>query len=117
MAVKIENLREFVSKVELPEDFDLFKNTIVLDYGVKKKGSERTSQLKLTYEDGEDKLSTITASCGCTQPHIKEVDEKTQLLEIGYNTNILGAFSKNVVAFSKDKKRKQIIKITGKIVR
>lgn len=118
MKTQIENLRPYVSEMTLPEDFEMYQNKLItLDYGTIKQKSEGTSQLKFTFEDLNEMPKTVKSSCGCTTPKILKPfkDEPIIVLELGYNTNLLGAFSKQVTLIAEDKIRKQIILIKGEV--
>jgi len=80
-----------------------------LDWGTVKKGSDRNRQLKL--EDLKSNNITIRTSCGgCTKATII----KDNILNINYNTNLLGRILKSVYIF--DNGEKTTIKLNGKVV-
>lgn len=118
MNTEILNLRPFVAEMELKENHEMFKDIIVLDYGVKKQGSEKMCQVKFTHEDENDMFKTAVSSCGCTTPKITDIktEVNVQVLDVGYDTKRLGKFEKQVTLYTKDKVRKQIIKVQGEIV-
>lgn len=111
----LENLRPFVAELEVATDFIPFEDHFTLNWGEKPKGAEKVVQIRVTHTQEEDMFKTSATSCGCTTPKIKDVDNLTQILEVGYNTEIKGDFTKTVTFYTQDKKRKQRVKITGKI--
>lgn len=113
--MKIENLRDFVSTVNIPENFKLYKDIITIDYGTKKQGSEGISQIKVTFDRKEDKFKHKVVSCWCTKMDIIDLGELEQLINIGYNTKIKGEFTKQANLYDETKGKKQIIKLKGNI--
>lgn len=114
--IKITDLRDFVAKSDWDETKDFYSGAIMgVNYGIQKHNSEPISQFKLEFEKPEDKIKYKKVSCGCTTPTIEDVGEHTQILSVHYNTKILGKFSKQITLHPKDKKRKQLIKLTGEI--
>ncbi len=63
-------------------------------------------------------LSNVVSGCGCTKPvWSKEpvMPGKTGEIEVGYNTSIVGVFSKSVTVFSNAKTSPVILRIKGEV--
>ena len=100
--MKITNPQPLMTTLKQQEE-----NVYTLDWGTIKKGSESNRQL--TVEDYQSKNLVTKASCGCTKPKMI----KPNMLNIKYNTNLLGRILKSVYIF--DDEEKVTIKMIGKI--
>lgn len=64
-------------------------------------------------------LSNVKASCGCTTPEWSKdpiLPGKSTEIKVGYNTGIVGPFSKQIEVFSNDPQNGRIVlNITGKV--
>lgn len=90
------------------------KDIPILDYGIIKYKSNSAINIQILTDKY---LSTsISSSCGCTVPKLKEND-KGYLLNITYDTKRLGAFTKNInITFiNKGVQDKLTLKITGTV--
>ena len=63
-------------------------------------------------------LTNVVSSCGCTTPIWPKAPikpgEKAEI-EVGYNTNIVGPFSKQITVFSNGKTSPIVLRIKGEV--
>jgi len=63
-------------------------------------------------------LTNVVSSCGCTTPVWSKAPikpgEKSEI-EVGYNTNIVGPFSKQITVFSNGKTSPVVLRIKGEV--
>ncbi len=63
-------------------------------------------------------LTNVTSSCGCTTPIWPKEPIKPGgkgEIEVGYNTNIVGPFSKTITVFSNGKTSPILLRIKGEV--
>ena len=63
-------------------------------------------------------LTNVTSSCGCTTPIWPKEPVKPGAkgeIEVGYNTNIVGPFSKTITVFSNGKTSPILLRIKGEV--
>lgn len=84
----------------------IFVESTTIDYGIVKKGSDGMRKLKV-YNKGTAPLliSSCTPSCQCTAPECPRepiLSGKFAIVTIGYNTNLVGNFTKSISITSND---------------
>lgn len=91
-----------------------------LDYGTVKHNSD--GQRIFTIKNTGDKpliISRVQASCGCTTPEWSQepiMPGKTAPLKVGYNTTIVGDFTKIIEVYSNDPENSRaVINIKGTV--
>ena len=66
-------------------------------------------------------ISKVEAACGCTTPQITKepiMPGKSAILRVGYNTGLVGAFSKDIKVYSNDpKNERSVVTIQGNVER
>lgn len=91
--------------------------TEIIDYGKIVQKSEKTRVFKFTNVGTAPLIiNRIQSSCGCTVPKKPEkpiLPGETGEIEVSYDTNRLGGFSKSITIFSNAKKKIKTIKIKG----
>ncbi len=63
-------------------------------------------------------VTNVTSSCGCTTPLWPKEPIKPGgkgEIEVGYNTNIVGPFSKSITVFSTGKSSPMVLRIKGEV--
>lgn len=96
-------------------------NTMDIEYGVIKKNSDGTREFIVT-NIGKYPLiiTSCSATCGCTVPNCPQdpiMPGKSMPIKVTYNTNNLGAFTKNITVYSNDQVNSMtIIKIHGEVL-
>lgn len=96
---KKENVEQVGNKIQVEvaiEEIVTLSNVndiVVLDYGIIKYKSNSAINVQLVTE--KYTTNSISSSCGCTVPKLKEND-RGYILNITYDTKRLGAFEKNV---------------------
>jgi len=110
-----------ISFSSLAQEKPKFKfETETINYGAIKKGSDRVRFFEFT-NIGESPLiiSKITASCGCTIPKKPENEilpgEKGQI-EVSYDTNRLGEFTKSITIYSNAESSRKVLRIKGVVL-
>jgi len=94
--------------------------TKVIDYGTIEQNSDGTRFFSFTNEGDAPLLITkVKTSCGCTVPSYSKVPilpGDSGEVEIKYNTNKLGAFTKTITVISNAEGGNKILKIKGNII-
>ena len=96
--------------------FDL----LVYDYGTIEKGSE--GKCAFAFKNTSDTpliLTNVAASCGCTVPSWPKNPIKpgeSSAIEVKYNTNNIGHFTKRITVTTNKQETPIILTITGKVV-
>ena len=102
--MKITNLQPQLTSLTKQDE-----NNYTLDWGTIKKGSDRNRQLQL--DSMQSQNATARTSCGgCTSAKITD-----NVLNINYNTNLLGRILKYVYIY--DAEEKTTIKLIGNIIK
>lgn len=90
------------------------------DYGTVKVGAD--GHRVFTVKNTGDKpliISKVQASCGCTTPEWSQdpiMPGKTAPIKVGYNTTIVGPFTKIIEVYSNDANNsRSVINITGTV--
>ncbi len=90
------------------------------DYGTVKTGAD--GHRMFTVKNTGDKpliISKVQASCGCTTPEWSQdpiMPGKTAQIKVGYNTTIVGPFTKIIEVFSNDtESSRSVITIKGNV--
>ncbi|MBS9774053.1 MAG: DUF1573 domain-containing protein [Tenacibaculum sp.] len=101
------------------QEFKFEKETI--DYGKIEQGSNGSRVFEFTnVGDAPLKIKDVKSTCGCTVPKKPEKPimpgEKGQI-EVSYNTNRLGSFSKAITIYSNAKEERKMLKIKGYITK
>ena len=96
-----------------------FDKTTV-DYGTVKNGAD--GQRVFTVKNTGDKpliISKVQASCGCTTPVWSQdpiMPGKTSQIKVGYNTTLVGPFTKIIEVYSNDSANsRSVINIKGNV--
>ena len=96
-----------------------FDKTTV-DYGTVKNGAD--GQRVFTVKNTGDKpliISKVQASCGCTTPVWSQdpiMPGKTSQIKVGYNTTLVGSFTKIIEVYSNDSANsRSVINIKGNV--
>lgn len=105
----------FLTATVSAQEFKFEKETI--DYGKITKGSEGKRKFVFTnIGDAPLIIQRVQSSCGCTVPKKPEKPvmpgEKGEI-EVSYDTNRLGGFSKVITIYSNAKNKQKAIKIKG----
>jgi hypothetical protein len=96
-------------------------NTYELDFGTVKRDSDPYRRFVVT-NIGKSQLiiSSCNATCGCTVPNCPQdpiQPGKSTLINVRYNTNRVGQFSKQITVYSSDQKNPvTILKIHGEVL-
>jgi hypothetical protein len=94
--------------------------TLEHDFGTIEQGADGSFDFKFTNIGKEPLiLSRAQASCGCTTPEWTQAPvakKKAGTVKVKYNTNIVGAFSKNVTVYSNAKNGPIVLHIKGTVV-
>ncbi|WP_374330580.1 DUF1573 domain-containing protein [Soonwooa sp.] len=92
----------------------------VFDYGKVSAGSD--GHRYFTVKNTGDKpliLTEVKPACGCTTPEWSKdpiLPGKSAQIKVGYNTNLIGAFSKPIEVFSNDPKNpRSVLTIKGEV--
>ena len=111
-----------------PTEFEKFDTKVailkfkteVVDYGTIAQNSDETRFFSFTNTGDAPLLITkVKTSCGCTVPNYSKapiMPGESGELEIKYNTNKLGAFTKTVTVTSNAEGGNKVLKIKGNIV-
>jgi hypothetical protein len=93
-------------------------NETTIDYGTVKNGAD--GHRFFTVKNTGDKpliISKVQPSCGCTTPKFSSdpiMPGKTAQIEVGYNTSIVGQFTKIIEVYSNDPENsRSVINIKG----
>lgn len=105
----------FLSATINAQEFKFEKETI--DYGKIEKGTDGKRKFIFTnVGDAPIIIKDVKSSCGCTIPKKPEKPvmpgEKGEI-EVSYDTNRLGGFSKTITVYSNAKNKQKAIKIKG----
>jgi hypothetical protein len=89
------------------------------DYGVIEQGSDGTYSFEFTNTGTEPLiLSNVRSSCGCTIPQWPKEPinaGETASIEVKYNTNRPGPFSKSITVYSNANEQPIVLQIKGKV--
>ncbi len=92
----------------------------VHDYGTIEKGANGIYEFEFKNTGKEPLIiKTVRSSCGCTIPTYPQYPikkKKTAKIKVKYDTNRMGAFSKNITVYSNAKNDPIVLKIKGKVV-
>ena len=111
-----------------PTEFEKFDTKVailkfkteVVDYGTIAQNSDGTRFFSFTNTgDAPLFITKVKTSCGCTVPNYSKapiMPGESGELEIKYNTNKLGAFTKTVTVTSNAEGGNKVLKIKGNIV-
>ena len=102
------------------KDSIIFEKT-VYDYGNINQGDDGNCEFMFTNK-GENPLilSNVRASCGCTVPDWPQepiLPGNTGIINVRYNTAIIGSFSKSVTVISNAGNSPVILMIKGNVIR
>ncbi len=95
-------------------------DTLVYDYGTIEKGSE--GKCSFAFKNTSDTpliLTNVAASCGCTVPSWPKNPIKpgeTSAIDVKYNTNNIGHFTKRITVTTNKQDTPIILTITGQVV-
>jgi len=95
-------------------------DTLVYDYGTIEKGSE--GKCSFVFKNTSDTpliLTNVAASCGCTVPSWPKNPIKpgeTSAIDVKYNTNNIGHFTKRITVTTNKQDTPIILTITGQVV-
>lgn len=94
---------------------------ITHDYGAILQNSDGTCEFKFTNE-GQSPLvlSNVRSSCGCTVPEWpRDPINKGEngIIEVKYNTRIVGNFNKSIMVYSNGSKDPVILRIKGSVIK
>ena len=93
----------------------------IIDYGKIVRNSERIRVFKFTNIGNSPLIITsVQSSCGCTIPKKPEqpiMPGEKGTIEVSYDTNRLGGFSKAITIFSNAKNSRKMIKIKGYVAK
>ena len=100
------------------QDSIIFTST-TYDYGVIEQGGDGLCEFTFTNK-GEKPLilSNVRAACGCTVPEWPRepiMPGESNSIEIKYNTNIIGTFSKTIQVYSNAVNSHVVLTITGQV--
>lgn len=102
------------------ENVEISFVTLEHDFGSIEQGADGSFDFKFTNTGKEPLiLSRAQASCGCTTPEWSQepiAKKKEGKVKVKYNTNIVGAFSKNVTVYSNAKNGPIVLHIKGTVV-
>lgn len=92
---------------------------LVYDYGTVEQGSDGISKFEFTNKGEKPLLLTnVRASCGCTVPTWPrepiQPGEKG-VIEVKYNTRIVGSFNKSINVYSNAANNYVVLRIKGKV--
>jgi hypothetical protein len=92
---------------------------LIHDYGTMVQGADGTCEFVFTNKGQKPLiLSNVRASCGCTVPSWPQepiLPGKTGIIKVGYNTSIIGGFSKIVTVVSNASNSQVILTIKGNV--
>jgi hypothetical protein len=93
---------------------------IVHDYGTIERGSDGNCEFRFTNK-GEKPLilTNVRASCGCTAPIWPRepiLPGDSGVIKVGYNTNLMGGFSKVIAVFSNASNNQVTLTVRGNVV-
>ena len=95
--------------------------TDVMDYGKIVQSSNGVRKFKFRNVGKSDLLiSSISSTCGCTVPNYPKeaiLPGGTGEIEIKYDTNILGGFSKMITVFSNASEPQKILRLKGIVIK
>lgn len=113
----------FVGVAQNPQTVEkdsIIFDKLVHDYGTMVQGADGTSEFVFTNKGQKPLiLSNVRASCGCTVPSWPQepiLPGKTGTIKVGYNTSIIGGFSKIVTVVSNAANSQVILTIKGNVV-
>jgi len=102
------------------ENVEISFETLEHDFGTIEQGADGSYAFKFTNIGKEPLiLNRAQASCGCTTPEWSQepiAKKKSGNVKVKYNTNIVGAFSKNVTVYSNAKNGPIVLHIKGTVV-
>ena len=93
--------------------------TQTVDYGVIEKGSDGTREFKFTNIGKSPlKITSVKSTCGCTIPTYPKNDimpGDSSVINVKYNTNRAGRFSKSVSIFTNTVPNRSVLRIKGEV--
>ncbi len=91
-----------------------------IDYGNIEKGSDGKRIFKFTNTGKSPlKIEKVKSSCGCTIPSYPKEDimpGESNVIEVSYNTNRIGRFSKSVSIYTNAAVPRTVIRIKGNVI-
>lgn len=102
------------------DDSGVVFDKLVNDYGTIEKGSD--GKCVFTFTNTTDSpliLTNVQASCGCTVPSWPREainPGESNVINVKYNTNNVGHFTKRISVFTNKKDTPIVLTITGKVV-
>jgi hypothetical protein len=97
-------------------DFD----TEIIDYGTIEKNAKKNRFFKFKNTGKSPILITsVRATCGCTvakKPSKPILPNETGTIEVNYDTNRIGAFSKTITVSSNASEKSKILRIKGTVL-
>ena len=93
--------------------------SLTVDYGIVEKGSDGTREFKFT-NDGKAplKIVNVKSSCGCTIPTYPKgeiMPGESGVINVKYNTNRAGRFSKSVSIYTNTVPDRSVLRIKGEV--
>lgn len=93
--------------------------TQTVDYGIIDKGSDGTREFKFTNTGKSPlKIKSVKSTCGCTIPTYPKNDimpGESAVINVKYNTNRAGRFSKSVSIFTNTVPERSVLRIKGEV--
>lgn len=93
--------------------------TQTVDYGVIEKGSDGTREFKFTNTGKSPlKIKNVKSTCGCTIPTYPKgeiMPGESGVINVKYNTNRAGRFSKSVSIFTNTVPDRTVLRIKGEV--
>lgn len=106
MNIEVINLTE--GKAEVSK----VNSDYIVNFGRIDKSFDASVSLLLIPENGQKLSKSVFSSCGCTTPDLQDKDGN-YVLNIKYNNQSFGTFTKTVKVSSLDNKKSQVFKIKG----
>ncbi len=90
-----------------------------IDYGIIDKGSDGTREFKFTNTGKAPlKIKSVKSTCGCTIPTYPKneiMPGESAVINVKYNTNRAGRFSKSVSIFTNTVPERSVLRIKGEV--
>lgn len=107
--MKIESLNSEILQIHIPDEFEVYsgdlKKTPTFRFLNAEKGKKSEQEVLFEFNKEEDKITSITTSCGCTESKIIDSIGKVQKMLVSFKPNGLGEISKVMSIFSNGKKQ------------